>query len=75
MHVPGFVLPTAEPWGHELVVDDGLEGVRFPETVERGTASIGNISSFWATEAALLAMFERSGFKSTELVEPMHYSK
>lgn len=74
VHTPGFVPPDAEPWGHAIVSRDGYEGVMFPEG-DNPMASIGNPESFWLTEASLLEMFARVGYKSVTMVEPMHYSK
>lgn len=74
VHTPGFVPPDAKPWGHEMVSRDGYRGVSFPEG-DNPMASIGNTESFWATEASLLEMFQRCGFTSVTVVEPMHYSK
>jgi hypothetical protein len=74
VHTPGFVPPDAEPWGREVVKRDGYRGVIFPEG-DNPMASIGNPESFWATERSLLDMFDRCGYRSVQLVEPMHHSK
>jgi SAM-dependent methyltransferase len=74
VHTPGFVPPDAEPWGRDIVKRDGYRGVIFPEG-DNPMASIGNPESFWATERSLLDMFDRCGYRSVQLVEPMHHSK
>lgn len=73
VHTPGYVPPAAEPWGREIIRSKGYRGVLFPEK-DTLQASIGNPSSFWATEPSLLDMFERCGFRAVELVEPMLHS-
>jgi hypothetical protein len=74
VHTPGFVPPDAEPWGRKIVRRGGYRGVIFPEG-DNPMASIGNPESFWATEPSLLDMFDRCGYRSVQLVEPMHHSK
>jgi hypothetical protein len=80
VHTPGFVPPAAEPWGHEIVVEQGLEGVVYPE--HRGgsskanpMASVGNPTSFWLTEDSLLKLFDQCGYEAVEIVEPAYSSK
>jgi SAM-dependent methyltransferase len=73
--IPGVVPPAAEPWGWEIVENDGYEGVVFPEEVERPTAGVGNERSFWHTEPSLLQLLSRCGFEHVEILNPPHYSK
>jgi hypothetical protein len=74
VHTHGYVPPAAEPWGHKIVTIDGLSGVVFPEG-DNPMASLDNPTSFWLDEAGLLEVFARCGYRSVELVEPMHHSK
>jgi hypothetical protein len=74
VHTPGYVPPASEPWSRVRVRRDGYSGVIFTEG-DNPMASIGNAESFWATEASLLTMFDRCGYRSVRLVEPMHVSK
>lgn len=74
IHTPGYVPPAAEPWGRRIVKVDGLEGVVFPEG-DNPMASLGTPTSFWVTEAGLLTLVERCGYRKVEVVEPAHHSK
>lgn len=80
VHTPGFVPPAAEPWGRRIVVEQGLEGVVYPERkagVLDGNpmASVGNATSFWLTEPALLELLDQCGYRSVEKIEPAYASK
>jgi hypothetical protein len=80
IHTPGFVPPAAEPWGREIVVEDGLDGVVYRETnqgqlADNPMASVGNETSFWVTEPSLIKLAERCGFGSVTTVEPSFPSK
>ncbi len=75
VHVAGHVPPASKGWGGKIVVEDGLEGVLYPENVELATASVGNPTSFWATEPSLLELFQRTGYDKVQVVQPMHNSK
>lgn len=74
VHTPGYVPPAAEPWGHEIVELDGLQGVVFPEG-DNPMASIGNPTSFWVTHESMLELVARAGFGSCQVVEPVYHSK
>jgi hypothetical protein len=80
VHTPGFVPQAAEPWGRKIVVEQGLEGVVFPERKggaldANPMASVGNPTSFWLTEPSLLTLLESCGYRSIEVVEPSYASK
>ena len=80
VHTPGFVPPAAEPWGRKIVVEQGLDGVVFPERKggalhANPMASVGNPTSFWLTEDSLLTLLGSCGYRSIEIVEPSYASK
>lgn len=73
VHVPEILRPDeARPW-HELVQQDGYEGVLFPEN-DNPMAGIGNATSFWHTEPSLLRLAGACGFAEIRLVEPLFRS-
>lgn len=80
VHTPGFVPPAAEPWGRKIVVQQGLEGVVFPERKggaldANPMASVGNPTSFWLTEDSLLKLLDSCGYHSIEVASPPFASK
>jgi hypothetical protein len=80
VHTPGFVPPAAEPWGRKIVVEEGLEGVVFPERKggaldANPMASVGNPTSFWLTEPSLLKLIDSCGYRSAEVASPSFASK
>ena len=80
VHTPGFVPSAAEPWGRKIVVDQGLQGVVYPERnggelEDNPMAGVGNATSFWLTEPALLELVDRCGYRSVDVVEPAFASK
>jgi hypothetical protein len=80
VHTPGFVPPAAEPWGRKIVVEQGLEGVVYPERKSGALdgnpmASVGNATSFWLTEPSLLELLDQCGYRSVEKIEPVYASK
>ncbi|QLH37772.1 MAG: class I SAM-dependent methyltransferase [Defluviicoccus sp.] len=73
VHVPEMISPeSARPW-HVPVERDGYQGVIFPEN-NNPMASIGNATSFWHTEASIIRLFARSGFRRVVLIDPLFSS-
>ena len=74
VHTPGFKPPdSSRVLSPELVTQDGYEGVVYREH-DNPMASIGNVESLWMTEESLLRLFEDTGQRSVNVIEPPHYS-
>jgi hypothetical protein len=74
VHDPARVGPAFAPAGFSaLLAPDGYEGVMAKENSEVG--AIGNLESFWHTQASLLRLFENTGYTAVNCIEPQFMSK